>query len=49
MSRSMDRLFRARPDITDAIDRDALFAQIVADSARTTSSRRSAAPDGGGC
>ena len=30
MSRSMERLLRARPDITDAIDRDALFAQIVA-------------------
>ena len=30
MSRSMDRLDRARPDIADAIDRDALFAQIVA-------------------
>jgi hypothetical protein len=30
MSRSMERLLRARPDITDAIDHDALFAQIVA-------------------
>jgi hypothetical protein len=30
MSRSMERLLRARPDIADAIDRDALFAQIVA-------------------
>jgi hypothetical protein len=30
MSRSMERLLRARPDITDVIDRDALFAQIVA-------------------
>jgi hypothetical protein len=30
MSRSMERLLRARPDVTDAIDRDALFAQIVA-------------------
>jgi hypothetical protein len=30
MSRSMERLLRARPDTTDAIDRDALFAQIVA-------------------
>ena len=30
MSRSMDRLERARPDITDGIDRDALFARIVA-------------------
>jgi hypothetical protein len=30
MSRSIDRLERARPDITDGIDRDALFAQIVA-------------------
>ena len=30
MSRTMDRLSRARPDLTDAIDRDALFAQIVA-------------------
>ena len=33
MSRSIDRLERARPDIADAIDRDALFAQIVADPA----------------
>ncbi len=30
MSRSIDRLERARPDVADAIDRDALFAQIVA-------------------
>lgn len=30
MSHSIDRLSRARPDIADAIDRDALFAQIVA-------------------
>jgi hypothetical protein len=30
MSRSMERLLRARPDIADAIDRDVLFAQIVA-------------------
>ena len=30
MSRSIDRLERARPDIAVAIDRDALFAQIVA-------------------
>ena len=30
MTRSMERLLRARPDIPDAIDRDALFAQIVA-------------------
>lgn len=30
MSRSMDRLERARPGISDGIDRDALFAQIVA-------------------
>jgi hypothetical protein len=30
MSRSMERLLRARPDTTDAVDRDALFAQIVA-------------------
>jgi hypothetical protein len=30
MSRSMERLLRARPNTTDAIDRDALFAQIVA-------------------
>jgi hypothetical protein len=30
MTRSMERLLRARPGITDAIDRDALFAQIVA-------------------
>jgi hypothetical protein len=30
MSRSMDRLDRARPGISDGIDRDALFAQIVA-------------------
>jgi len=30
MSRSTDRLLQARPNVTDAIDRDALFAQIVA-------------------
>ena len=30
MTRSMERLSRARPDVPDAIDRDALFAQIVA-------------------
>jgi hypothetical protein len=30
MTRSMERLLRARPDVPDAIDRDALFAQIVA-------------------
>jgi hypothetical protein len=30
MSHSIDRLERACPDIADAIDRDALFAQIVA-------------------
>jgi hypothetical protein len=30
MSRSMERLERARPDITVVIDRDALFARIVA-------------------
>ena len=30
MSRSIDRLKKARPDIALAIDRDALFAQIVA-------------------